>query len=133
MKHVAAVVVDKALGRRTVGENHLVPGELDVEIFDLFDFLGLDDARAVDQEPRRNQRAVDVERVLGRDPQIARRHPVGDRPGGDPDRQNLAVACDKAGVIGATTDPLNRPRLARQRHNLSADREVLDGHLSPIG
>jgi hypothetical protein len=102
MKHVAAIVVDKALGRRALGENHLMPGELDVEIFDLFDFLRLDNARAVDQPAGRHQRAVEIERVLGRHPQIARRHPIGERPGRDADRQHRRVASPARKASGTT-------------------------------
>jgi hypothetical protein len=93
-----------------------------VEIVDPFDRFSLDDARAVEDLTRRHQHAVDVERVLGRNPQIARRLAVGERPGLDPDRQHRAIAGDEAALIAAPPDPSNRLRFARQRHHLVADR-----------
>ena len=49
VKHAAAVVVDESLRQRAFGDDHVVGVELDVEILDLIDALGLHDRDAVDE------------------------------------------------------------------------------------
>ena len=100
--------------------------EFEVEVFDPLDRFGLGDRQAVDQEQRRYQHLVEVERVAGRHPQIARRHPRGQRASRNDDRQDVAIAADKAAVIGAPADPLDRLGLARHCHHQIADLQFLD-------
>ena len=59
VEHAAAVVVDEALRQRALGDDHVVAVELDVEILDLLDALGLHDRHAVDQVLGLDQHAVD--------------------------------------------------------------------------
>ena len=70
----AAVAIDKGLGRRALGQDHIVPLELDVEIFEPVDALDLANRHAIDEQPGRHERAVDIERVLGRQKKVPRRH-----------------------------------------------------------
>ncbi len=79
VEHGAAVVVDEAFRKRPLGDDHVVRLELDMDIFDRFDPLGLDDGDAVDQILGLDQHAVEIHGVIGRDPQIARRHVLAER------------------------------------------------------
>jgi hypothetical protein len=65
--------------------------EFEVEVLDPLDRLGLGDRQAVDEKPRRHQHLVEIERVAGRDPQVARRHAMAERAGGDHDRQHIVA------------------------------------------
>ena len=111
-EHRAIVAVDKRLGRRAIGVENVMAIQLDVEIFEPADAVQLHDRTPVDQIDGRHKNAVDVQRVLGRQKEIAARQIGADRAGGDPDRQNLAVANNAAGIT-APPDPFDRLCLAR--------------------
>ena len=56
---------------------------------------------------------------------------MGERAGGDDDRQDPALAADKAGIIAAPPDPFDRPQPAARRHPV-ADRQFLDRPLTQL-
>ena len=60
VEHSAAVVVDEGFRRRALRDDHVVAIELDVEIFDLLDALGLHDGDAVDEVFGLDQHAVQI-------------------------------------------------------------------------
>jgi hypothetical protein len=72
VKGPAVVDLDIAFRWRAFGENDLVLGEFEVEILEPLDHLCLGDGHAVDQELGWHQQSVNVQRVLGRDPKVAR-------------------------------------------------------------
>ena len=59
VEHAAAVVVDEAFRQRALGDDHVMGVELDVEIFDLLNPLGLHDRDAIDEILGLDQDAVD--------------------------------------------------------------------------
>ena len=61
VEHGAAVVVDEGFRQRPLGDDHVVGVELDMDIFDALDPLGLHDGDAVDQ-------------ILGLDQHAARKY-----------------------------------------------------------
>ena len=60
VEHAAAVVVDEGLRQRAFGEDHIVGVELDVEIFEALDTLGLYDLTPVDQILGLDQDAIEA-------------------------------------------------------------------------
>ena len=59
-EHQPVVAIDKRLGRRAVGEDHIVLVEFEVEVFDPIDAVLLHDRRAVDQMLGLHQYAIDI-------------------------------------------------------------------------
>ena len=89
LKHAAAVIVHKALGQRAFREDDAMRLELDVEVIDALDALGLDDRDAIDEIDGLDQHAFKEHRVVWRDPQIAARLMHIERARLDADRQNV--------------------------------------------
>jgi hypothetical protein len=80
VKHAAVVVVDVALRRRALGDDHIVAVELDMEILDLVDPLRLKDRYQIDQIAHLDQYPFEIHCVMRRNPQLAPRHTVGHAP-----------------------------------------------------
>ena len=106
--------------------------ELDVPVGDALDALRFHDARAVHQGLGRDEHVVDVERVIGRDPQVAGGDAVGDRPRLDTDRQDSGVGVCKAADEAARADPADRAGRAGGCHHPIADLQRLDSDLATI-
>jgi hypothetical protein len=90
-KHAAAVIVDKSLGRRALGQDHVMRLELDVEIFDALDLIGLQDRDAIDQILGFDQHTIEIHGVMRRDEEIASRHVVAERSRLEANRQETSV------------------------------------------
>ena len=76
VEYAAAIVVDKALRQRPLGDDHIVSVELDVEIVHLVGALSLYDRGAINEVLGFDQHAVDVHGVVRRNPEVASRHMV---------------------------------------------------------
>jgi hypothetical protein len=134
----ADVVVDEAFRWDTLGEQHIVLGELDMEIVDAARHWplgdgGLQDRAAVDQTPGRHQGAVDQQPMARRDPEVGLRQALLERARFDADRQDLGVGGDECCVIAAAADPDDaRVRALLGDHQVT-DRQRLDRAFAAIG
>ena len=133
VEHAAAVVVDEALGRRALGDEHVVAVEFDVPVLDALDAGCLDDADAVDEELGRDQGAVHEHGVLGRHPEVARGHAVFERAGHKADRQHDRIAVGEAPGIGAMADPADRAVRTGRRHDEVAGLKVFHRDIAGSG
>lgn len=133
VKHAAVVVVDVALRRRALGDDHIVAVELDMEILDLVDPLRLKDRYQIDQIAHLDQYPFEIHCVMRRNPQLAPRHTVGQCTCPDADRQDVGLPQREASGIAAPADPLDWPRHARRGDDPVADRQIFDRHLAPLG
>ena len=102
--------VEIALRRQALGEQDGMRVQLDVEILDRRPALLLADRRAVDQLAGADQLAVDEDRVIRRDQQIAVRHVVGERAALDADRRHRLRPRMRGQVDAPPADPLDRLR-----------------------
>jgi hypothetical protein len=133
VKHPAAVVVDETFRRRTLGQQHVVAVQFQMKILHRLHPIELHDAAPVHQRHRRHQHAVQEQRVLGRDEQVALRHPVRQRPGRDADGQHAPVAGDERAPVAAPADPAQRPDGTGRRHQPVADAQILDRNFPALG
>ena len=60
VEQAAAVVVDEAFRQRTLGDDHVVVVELDMDVFDYLDTVRLHDRGAVDQVPGFDQHSIEM-------------------------------------------------------------------------
>ena len=123
-------IVNKALCRHALRENHIMAVKLDMKIVNGAEGFGLRNGNIVYQVVRRHQIALDIECVLWRYPEIAGRQAVSDGSGGYLHRHQGAVACDNARGIGAPPNPFDRPRPVGQRLQSIPDRQLLDRHFA---
>ena len=125
LEHAAIAGVQVALGRLALGQQNVVSFELDMVVgYGVALSLALD-AGAVDQQPRRDQSAVEQNGVVRRYQQVAAWCAVGECIGTEPDRLHL-LGCRMAPQIEvALADPAYRPRGAGQRHHAVADPQIL--------
>ena len=65
VEHRAAVVVDEALGRSALGQDHVVAVQLDMHVVDPWQPAFLHDRGVVDEAARRHQNAIEPHGVLG--------------------------------------------------------------------
>ena len=126
---VAGVVI--AFGRRAVGEQHIVVGELDMVVLDRARPLVPHDREVVDEVLDRDQRIVHVERMAVRHIEVAARHIVGERTPAHDDRPRQAVP--PGDKIAPAADPQDWLYCARQRHDPVANRELFDRDLAALG
>ncbi len=90
VKQTAIVIVDIAFRERPLGNDHVVIVKLQMEIFDLFDRLGLHHRYFINEILGLDQHAVQEHGVVRRNPKIASRGLISDRAGLDADRQNVS-------------------------------------------
>src|SRR5258708_6880559 len=104
-----------------------------MDVRNLVDAFCLKDVDSVDEVTRFDQYAVEIHRVMWRDPHIAARYSRRDRTGFDADRQKMRPAQGKAARVVASADPFDRPSRARPGHDDVADDESLDRHVAALG
>lgn len=132
LEHEAVVVVNEALSLRALGDDYVVALKLEMKVLDRLDTPRLHNGDAVDKVFRLDQHAVEIHRMVRRNPQIALRHIVVERAGLDTDRQNVFAPRDKAAGITSPPDPFDRPRRARYGHHFVADLELFDARVAAL-
>ena len=132
VEYAAAIVVDKALRQRPLGDDHIVSVELDVEIVHLVGALSLHDRGAINEVLGFDQHAVDVHGVVRRNPEVASRHMVVQGAGLDADRQDVFLPRGEAPAIAPSPDPFDRPQGAGHGHHFVADFQILHALLPAL-
>ena len=137
VEHEPAVVIDKGFRQGTLGEDRMCV-QLDMEILDVFDALGLYDGDAVNEVLGLDQHALEmlvfeIHSMLRRDPEIALRHVLIKRAGIDADRQEVFLTHGEASRIGSPANPFDWSGLAGFGHHPVADGEVLHRYRAMIG
>jgi len=110
--------------------------QLDMEVADAANLVVLPDGCAVDQLAGRDQHAIEIERVVGRDHQLGMRQPVAERALGDAHRAHQFGPRMGGDVHLAGADPLHRldrRALAGERHHPVTHPQILDRHFAALG
>ncbi|WBV45472.1 hypothetical protein PFY06_21580 (plasmid) [Pseudoroseomonas cervicalis] len=126
----AGDIVDEAFGRRALGQQQPVPGQLDMVVGEALGRPGLlADAVAIDQRMRLHQQPVQQQRMIGRDQQVALWQPLGQRAGADADGRG-AGRVGEAARDALPADPAHRLQRAIGAAHPVADGKLLDGPLA---
>jgi hypothetical protein len=122
---------EQALARRTLRHQHIVALKFDVEVVqDIARGRHRPDGRAVDEISRRDENAIEIEKMLARKVEIAARHTRCQCVLRDPYRNGALRPCRTIAPDSDGADPADRAFRAAARDDDIADRKIFDGYLA---
>ena len=132
MKLPPAPIVEEALSRRALSQDHGMMAQFDMVIGHALDRLSLRDRDAIHQTPGWNQLAVDEHAMAGRNPQVPPWHIIGQGAALDAHGQHEVVSGDERARVVPAANPDDRFGGAGAGNNAVADLQGLDGDLAAI-
>ncbi len=112
IEHLPTFIVHKTFRQRTFRPNDRVLVELNMKVGHVCEALFLANARAVHEGTRRDQHAIDIHPMLGRDPQIAPWSSRRKRVRANEHRLNVAILRNQCTGMTPAADPANRAQIA---------------------
>ena len=128
----AVAGVEIGLRRQPLGQDHVVPVEFDMPVFDAGD-LDLRDRESVDERRGRRQHAKGCDVVARAQPQFTRGLALAESVGRNADRPEGLRIGMRGDVEGAMADPDDGPRRARGGDDEVALAKVFDGDVAARG